>query len=120
MEKPTPTQLHKFLEAYLSKDLDIDLVETFVKIWKDGTLKEKKLLKLCVSIFSPLKIIGIPSLVKTFNYNATTITEKMSKEKLLEKEIEKLNKEIKGLNETIYELRGNYIDLYRRTNMTKK
>lgn len=120
---PTPTQLHQFLETYMSKEIDIDLIENFIKIWKDGTPKEKDTLELCVSIFSPLKLRGIPYIVKTFQCQTKTTTEKkIPKEILLEKEIERLNNEIKWRNETIDELREKYVTLYRQTcvNVKKK
>ena len=118
---PTPTQLHKFLEAYMSKEIDIALIEPFIKIWKDGTPKEKDTLEICVSIFSPLKLRGIPSIVKTFQSQTKTTTEKkIPKETLLEKEIEKLTNEIKWRNETIDELREKYVTLYRQTYVNVK
>jgi len=109
MTHPTPPQVHNFLETYLSKQIDIDNIKTFLKTYSDGTPKEQELLEICVSIFSPFNIDSILSLSNTSIGN-------IPKEVILEKEIQKLNNEIVNLKETIEELRGNYISLYRRSN----
>ena len=45
MTHPTTTQVHNFLETYLSKQIDIDNIKTFLKTYSDGTPKEQELLE---------------------------------------------------------------------------
>ena len=84
-----------------------------MKVWNNGTPKEKEILESCVAIFSPFKTQAMFSLCQSYTLVST---EKIPKEVILEKEIQKLNKQIVNLKETIEELRGNYISLYRRSN----
>lgn len=107
--------LHKFLEDYLSKEIDLANIEKFIKIWYNGSTKEKEILELCVSIFSPFELPGLLSLSKSYTQHST---EKKipKKEELLEKEINKLNNRIRVLTEVCDELRESYINLYRSTN----
>lgn len=109
--------LHKFLENYLSKEIDLANIQTFMKVWYNGTPKEKEILESCVAIFTPFKIQGMMSLCQSYTQ---TSTEKIpKKEELLEKEINKLNNRIRVLTEVCDELRESYINLYRSTNKIK-
>ena len=105
---------HKFLENYLAKEIDSANIQTFMKIWYNGSPKEKEILENCVDIFTPFKIQGMMSLCET--YTQTSNENKPKKEELLEKEINKLNNRIKILTEVCDELRESYINLFRSTN----
>ena len=109
--------LHKFLENYLAKEIDLASIQTFMKIWYNGTPKEKEILENCFAIFTPFKIQGMMSLCQT--YTQTSTEKKPKKEELLEKEINKLNNRIKVLTEVCDDLRESYINLFRSTNKIK-
>ena len=43
--------LHKFLEDYLSKEIDLANIEKFIKIWYNGSLQRKgNFRSLCLNI----------------------------------------------------------------------
>lgn len=120
---PSTKQVQGFLETYLSRIVDEVKLNKFMDLYKNGSKKEKEILEMCVSLFTPFSMRSMYSIsetndeIKILESQIQETENRMSnKEIILEKEINKLNNRIEILTQVCDELRENYINLYRRTN----